>query len=124
VPASAANPVPLVCRWVFESIRPEPALPIRAAPAAEKALDFAVTYQGKAGLWALGDAVYDYRHDLWQWTKDGVHWTGVGLEDAGKGVWTGTKWVGSELKNAGEGIIHAPSNIAHGIEHLANPLNW
>lgn len=77
-----------------------------------------------AGLWAAGDAIYTYRHDLWQWTKDGVHGAGTGLEDAGKGIWTGTKWAGSELKHAGEGIIHAPSNIAHGIEHMANPLNW
>jgi hypothetical protein len=77
-----------------------------------------------AGLWAAGDAIYDYRHDLWQWTKDGVHWTGVGLEDAGKGIWTGTKWVGNEFADAGKAIYHAPSNIVHGIEHMANPLNW
>ena len=77
-----------------------------------------------AGLWAAGDAIYDYRHDLWQWTKDGVHWTGVGLEDAGKGIWTVTKWVGTGFADAGKAIYHAPSTIAHGLEHLANPLSW
>jgi hypothetical protein len=66
-----------------------------------------------AGLWAAGDAIYDYRHGIW-----------TGIKDTGKGIWDGTKWVGNEFKDAGESIYHAPSNIAHGLEHLANPLDW
>jgi hypothetical protein len=66
-----------------------------------------------AGLWAAGDAIYDYRHQIW----DGTKWLG-------NEIWDGTKWTGHEFKDAGEKIYHAPANIVHGIEHIANPLNW
>lgn len=59
-----------------------------------------------AGLWAAGDAIYDYRHQIWDGLKDGGDW-----------AWHG-------IKSAGEGIYHTPGNIVRGLEHLANPLDW
>lgn len=77
-----------------------------------------------AGLWAAGDAIYTYRHQIW----DGLKWTGNEVWDGtkwtGNEIWDGTKWVGNEFADAGKAIYHAPSNIVHGLEHIANPLNW
>lgn len=59
-----------------------------------------------AGLWAAGDAVYDFRHPIWN-----------GIKDAGEWTWHG-------IKNVGESIAHVPGDVVHGLEHLANPLDW
>jgi len=59
-----------------------------------------------AGLWAAGDAIYTYRHQIWD-----------GLKDAGEWTWDG-------LKDAGKSIADMPGNVVHGLEHLANPLDW
>jgi hypothetical protein len=77
-----------------------------------------------AAAWAAGDAIYTYRHDLWNWTKDAGKGIATAGEWTGKEVWDGTKWAGNELADAGKTIYHAPSHIVHGLEHLANPLNW
>lgn len=59
-----------------------------------------------AGVWAAGDAIYDFRHQIWHGIKDAGEWTWHGMENVGKSVWD------------------APGNVVHGLEHLANPLDW
>ena len=59
-----------------------------------------------AGLWAAGDAVYDFRHQIWD-----------GLRDAGEWTWDG-------LKQTGESIADIPGEVVHGLENLADPLDW
>jgi hypothetical protein len=48
-----------------------------------------------ATLWAAGDAIYDFRHQIW----DG-------------------------LKDTGESIAHIPGEVVHGLESIADPLDW
>ena len=59
-----------------------------------------------AGVWAAGDAVYDFRHQIWG-----------GLKDAGEWTWDG-------LKKTGESIADIPGEVVHGLENLADPLDW
>lgn len=70
-----------------------------------------------AGVWAAGDAVYDFRHQIWD-----------GLKDAGEGTWDGLKaageWTWNGLKQTGQSIIDLPGEAVHGLENLANPLDW
>jgi hypothetical protein len=59
-----------------------------------------------AGLWAAGDAIYDFRHQIWD-----------GLKDAGEWTW-------DRLKQTGDSIADMPGEVVHGLENLANPLDW
>jgi uncharacterized protein YukE len=70
-----------------------------------------------AGLWAAGDAVYAFRHQIWDGLKDAGEGTWHGLKDAGEWTWDG-------LKKTGESIAAVPGDVVHGLEHLANPLDW
>jgi uncharacterized protein YukE len=70
-----------------------------------------------AGLWAAGDAIYDFRHQIWHGLEDAGTGTWHGLEAAGKGTWHG-------LESAGKSVAAEPGKIVHGLEHLANPLDW
>jgi uncharacterized protein YukE len=70
-----------------------------------------------AGLWAAGDAIYDFRHQIWDGLKDAGEGTWHGLKDAGEWTWDG-------LKQTGESIADMPGEVVHGLEHLADPLDW
>jgi uncharacterized protein YukE len=70
-----------------------------------------------AGVWAAGDAVYDFRHQIWDGLKDGGEGTWHGLKDAGEWTWGG-------LKETGESVAAMPGQVVHGLEHLADPLDW
>ena len=70
-----------------------------------------------AGLWAAGDAIYTYRHQIWDGLKDAGEGTWDGLKDAGEWTWNG-------LKDTGKSIADMPGKVVHGLEHLANPLDW
>lgn len=59
-----------------------------------------------AGLWAAGDAVYDFRHQIWDGIKDAGEWAWHGIENVGKSVWD------------------IPGEAVHGLENLADPLDW
>lgn len=59
-----------------------------------------------AGVWAVGDSVYDFHNQIWH-----------GIKDAGEWTW-------GALKKTGESIADIPGEAVHGLEDLANPLDW
>ena len=69
-----------------------------------------------AGLWAAGDAVYDFRRQIWDGSRTRARRPG---RPERRREWT---WDG--MKQTGESIADMPGEVVHGLEHLADRLDW